>query len=237
MQVNELNIDVTEQAKFDALADAWWDPDGPLRTLHHINPLRLSYIRQFLDLKGKRALDVGCGGGLLTEALARNQAVVSGLDISTTSITAAVSHADVSGLEIEYTAGSVEEYAGLHPGKFDVITCMELLEHVPDISSLINACSVLLKPGGHLFIATINRSPASYLSAILFAEYLLHLLPRGTHEYARFVRPSELNKCLIRHRIGLVDVTGMIYLPVINKCAFTRSPSVNYLAYATRRYR
>ncbi|MBF8268942.1 MAG: Ubiquinone biosynthesis O-methyltransferase [Gammaproteobacteria bacterium] len=232
MQATQTNIDEAERAKFDALADEWWDPDGSLRTLHHINPVRLQYIEQTINLTHKRVLDVGCGGGLLAEALTKKQAFVTGLDISTSAIAVAESHKRTAGLDIDYVTVSAEEYAVHNQHEFDVVTCMELLEHVPDINSLLQACGVMLKPGGHLFLATINRTAKSYVSAIIAAEYLLQLLPRGTHDYARFIKPSELHQVLRQQRFMLVDIAGMTYLPGLNKCAITGDPAVNYIAHA-----
>ena len=226
------NVDEQEREKFDSLASDWWDPQGRLRTLHHINPVRLRYIEQRITLKNKIVLDLGCGGGLLSEAMAKNDAIVAGLDISQSAIAVAESHRQREGLSIEYIVDSAEHYAEQHRQKFDVITCMELLEHVPDVDSLLNACSGMLKPGGDLFLATINRSLQSYMAAIVAVEYCLKLLPKGTHDYARFIKPSELNKWLIRQGFRLVDITGMSYIPGINKCSLTRNPSINYIAHA-----
>lgn len=232
MQNEPLNIDKTEKEKFDSLADHWWDTNGKLRTLHHINPVRLQYIDKLIHLQGKSILDLGCGGGLLTEAMAEKKAHVTGLDINESAIAVANEHKTMSGLDIEYIATSAEEYALENNNRFDVITCMELLEHVPDINSLLSACSDMLKPGGYLFLATINRSLKSYFTAILAAEHFLRLLPRGTHDYAKFIRPSELNKWLQQNGLELLDISGMSYIPGINKCTITADPSVNYIACA-----
>ena len=174
----------------------------------------------------------GCGGGLLSEAMAKNNARVTGLDINQSAITAAELHKKLEGLEIEYVVGSAEQFAGDNKGKFDVITCMELLEHVPDVDSLLNACGSMLKPGGDLFLATINRSLQSYMAAIVAVEYFLKLLPKGTHDFAKFIKPSELNKWLIQRGFKLIDMVGMSYVPGINKCSLTRNPSINYIAHA-----
>lgn len=232
MPSGTVNIDAREQTKFDAIAGEWWDPNGPLRTLHHINPVRLQYIKQAIDLKHKRVLDLGCGGGLLSEALARQQAQVTGLDVSSQAIAVAAEHGRQAGLVIDYITSSAEEYAAQCQRQFDVITCMELLEHVPDIKSLLQSCAQMLNPDGHLFLATINRSAKSYLAAIIAAEYLLKLLPRGTHDYARFIKPSELNQCLIESGFILADITGVTYLPGLNKCTLIGDPSINYIAHA-----
>ena len=232
MQPDNQNVDDKERVKFDSLAADWWDPHGRLRTLHHINPVRLRYIEQEVTLKNKRVLDLGCGGGLLSEAMARKNALVTGLDINQSAITAAENHKQREGLEIEYVVGSAEQFAETNKRKFDVITCMELLEHVPDVDSLLNACGSMLVPGGDLFLATINRSIQSYMAAIVAVEYFLKLLPKGTHDFAKFIRPSELNKSLILRGFKLIDIVGMSYLPGINRCSLTRDPSVNYIAHA-----
>jgi len=232
MQNHSLNVDETERDKFDSLARDWWDPHGRLRTLHHINPVRLRYIEQQVALKNKRVLDLGCGGGLLAEAMAKKHAVVTGLDINHSAIAAAENHKQLEKLEIDYVVGSAEQYAEHNEKRFDVITCMELLEHVPDVDSLLNACSQMLKPGGDIFLATINRSFQSYMAAIVAVEYCLKLLPKGTHDYAKFIKPSELNKWLLQRGFKLIDLVGMRYLPGINKCSLTHNPSVNYIAHA-----
>ena len=235
MHASTPDTDESERIKFDSLTDEWWDPNGPLRTLHHINPVRLQYIEQAVTLKDKRVLDLGCGGGVLSEGLAKKQAIVTGLDISVNAIAVAESHRRTAGLEIVYVSGSAEDFAAHHPQAFDVITCMELLEHVTDINSLLHACGNMLLPGGNLILATINRSARSYLSAIIAAEYLLRLLPRGTHDYARFIKPSELQQALSQNMFTLIDVTGMAYLPGIKKCTIIERPSVNYIAHARLR--
>ena len=232
MSLQPDNIDTGEQSKFDALASDWWKPDGNLRTLHDINPLRMEYINRRTSLAGKAVLDVGCGGGLLCEALAAKGADVTGIDISSISISIARSHSQVGNYKINYEHISPETLARSSHQKFDVITCMEMLEHVPDPESIISACATMVKPGGDLFFSTINRTPSAYLMAILAAEYLLKLLPRGTHEYARFIHPSELAAWCQIHGLTVEDITGMSYIPLLRKAIFKKTPDVNYLMHA-----
>lgn len=226
------NIDTAERSKFDSLATDWWNHHGQLRTLHVINPLRLEYINNIVDLSGKSVVDVGCGGGLLCEAMATKGAVVTGIDISDISLSAAKSHCQKSNYNIRYELSDPESFARTHPEKFDVISCMEMLEHVPDPESVIGACATMLKPDGHLFLSTINRTGIAYLMAILGAEYILKLLPRGTHDYARFIRPSELAAWCQTHDLTIKDISGMSYLPVLRKAVLNKTPSVNYLMHA-----
>jgi 2-polyprenyl-6-hydroxyphenyl methylase/3-demethylubiquinone-9 3-methyltransferase len=226
------NVDVEDVARFEARAHDWWDPDGPLRTLHAVNPLRLRYIDAATGLSGRRVLDVGCGGGLLTEAMARAGAHVTGLDASPGAIAAACAHRDAGRLSIEYHTGTIEEFAGQSAQRFDLVTCMELLEHVPDPETLLRSCAGLLKPGGHLVVSTINRTARAYVAVIVAGEYLFHLLPRGTHEYARFIRPSELAAWLRASGLDVIDVCGIRYLPWLNRCSLSADPSVNYLVHA-----
>jgi 2-polyprenyl-6-hydroxyphenyl methylase/3-demethylubiquinone-9 3-methyltransferase len=226
------NIDSSELNKFDALASVWWDADGPLRTLHDINEARLGYIRNHVRISGKALLDAGCGAGILTEALARNNAITCGIDISASAIEAAKQHAQNQQLDIDYHVSSPEEFALTHPHQFDVITCMELLEHVPDPSSVISACAKMLKPGGHAFFSTINRTAKAYLFAVLGAEYILKLLPAGTHDYARFIRPSELATWCQQYGFMVDDISGMSYSPLSRKATLSQSPDVNYLLHA-----
>ena len=232
MSNHQNNIDPNEVDKFDKLAREWWDPTGQLHTLHDINPVRLNYINNNVLLDGRYVLDVGCGGGILTEALARKGARVLGLDASESVIRVARQHARESGLEIEYSVGSLEDFATENTNRFDVITCMELLEHVPDPEALLRSCVRLLRYNGHLVLATINRNLKSYLSAILSAEYLFGLLPKGTHNYADFIRPSELNRWLRKANFKVLDIRGMRYIPGIRYCALTNDPGVNYLLHA-----
>lgn len=226
------NIDHQELEKFARLSEEWWDPEGDLKTLHHINPTRLSYVKELLNLDGKRVLDIGCGGGILSEAMTDTGADVTGIDANQSAIDIAISHRANTEPVITYETTTAEDYAEKHKDEFDAITCMELLEHVPDVSSLINACAKLLKPNGHLILSTVNRTFKSYASAIVAAEYILKLLPRGTHEYDKFIKPSELASVLRECNFELIDVTGMSYIPGINKSSLVHDPSINYLAYA-----
>ena len=230
------NIKPDEIDKFDQIAHDWWNSAGPLQTLHDINPIRLNYITDNAALDGRRVLDVGCGGGILTEALARRGASVLGLDAGEAVIHIARQHAQESGLEINYIVGSLEEFTTENTNGFDVITCMELLEHVPDPQAMLRCCARLLRPGGHLFLATINRNVKSYLTAVLSAEYLFGLLPKGTHDYAGFIRPSELNGWLREANFKVLDIRGMLYVPGLRYCTLTNDPGVNYLLHAQLDY-
>lgn len=230
METHNPTVDQNEIKKFDALADDWWDPEGTLKTLHVINPVRLGYITRAITLKGKSVLDIGCGGGLLSEAMALAGADVTGVDLSEASINVAKRHQQ--NLNIDYYVSSVENFAKISDKKFDIITCMELLEHVPDPESLLQAAAKLLKPEGHLFLATINRSAFSYLTAVLAVEYLFKLLPKGTHDYAKFIRPSELCAWLRTTGFTVLDISGMGYVPGADVAFLTDSVSVNYLIHA-----
>ena len=229
---NQDNINPDEVEKFEHLARDWWDTAGPMKPLHDINPVRLAYISGNVALDGRRVLDVGCGGGILTEALSRNGANVRGLDAGEAVIRVAAQHAQESGLEIEYTAASLEQFAAGNAGRFDVLTCMELLEHVPDPGELLQACARVLTPGGHLFLATINRNLKSYLGAVIGAERLFGLLPAGTHDYAGFIRPSELERWLRNAGFEVLDIRGMLYIPGLRYCALSDDPGINYLLHA-----
>ena len=226
-----VNIDPAERDHFTALATSWWDCDGPMRTLHDINPLRLAYVETRRALAGMRVADIGCGGGLLCEAMAARGAKVSGIDASAAVIDIARQHAGTSGLDIDYRADLSARFAAALPGRFDLVTCMELLEHVPDPEALLDDCAALLVPGGDLFVSTLNRTPAAYVLGILAAEQLLELVPRGTHDYARFIKPSELAAAARRTGFEVVDVRGMAYNPVSRRARLTSRPRVNYLAH------
>lgn len=228
------NFRQAELDKFGALANRWWDPDGPQKALHALNPPRLDYVRQRVRLSGARALDVGCGGGLLSEALAREGAEVTALDLSPELIKMANLHRLESGLQIEYRVQSVEALAEEAAGSFDVVTCMEMLEHVPDPGAVIAACARLLRPGGQLFVSTLNRTPAAFALAVVGAEYVARLLPRGTHHYQDFIRPSELGTWLRQCGLQLQDVSGLAYEPWRNRARLTRRTEVNYLACALK---
>jgi 2-polyprenyl-6-hydroxyphenyl methylase/3-demethylubiquinone-9 3-methyltransferase len=224
------NVDVSEVERFDAIAREWWDPHGPFAPLHVMNPVRLDYVDERAGLAGKRVLDVGCGGGLLAEAMALRGARVTGIDLGEAAIEAARAHAAESGVAVDYRREAVESVAEREPHAFDIVTCMELLEHVPDPDALVGGCARLVRPGGQVFFSTITRNPKSYLLAVVAAEYVLNLLPRGTHDYARFIRPSELDAWARHHALRLEDLTGMRYDPLARRCDRQRSVDVNYLA-------
>lgn len=224
-----VNVDPVELQKFSELAHHWWDPHSEFKPLHDINPLRLGYIDRIAGLKGKRVLDVGCGGGILSEAMSAAGAKVTGIDAGDKPLKVAQMHLLESGLEVEYRKITVEELADEQPRAFDVITCMEMLEHVPDPASTINACARLAKPGGRCFFSTINRNPKSYLFAILGAEYVLNLLPRGTHDYARFITPAELAGFCRRAELQTEHLIGMSYNPFTKVYSLVADTSVNYI--------
>jgi 2-polyprenyl-6-hydroxyphenyl methylase/3-demethylubiquinone-9 3-methyltransferase len=223
------NADPAELAKFGELAHRWWDPQSEFRPLHEINPLRLEWIAQLAPLAGRDVLDVGCGGGILAEAMARRGARVTGIDLGEKALKVAQLHLLESRLPVRYELASAEDYAARHAGALDVVTCMELLEHVPDPASTVAACARLLKPGGRAFFSTINRNPKSYLFAVIGAEYVLRLLPRGTHDYARFVRPSELAQWCRAAGLREAAMTGMTYNPFTRRYSLGPDTSVNYL--------
>ena len=228
------NADPAELAKFAELAHRWWDPDGESRPLHDLNPVRLAYVRDRVTLAGARALDVGCGGGLLAEALAREGASVTGIDLGTAVLEVARMHLHESGLSVDYRETSAEALAAAEPGSYDVVTCMEVLEHVPDPGAMLAACATLLKPGGRLFASTLNRTAKSFALAIVGAEYVLGLLPRGTHDYAKFLRPSELARMLRDAGLEVDDVRGLSYQPMTRRAALVDDTGVNYLVAATK---
>ncbi len=223
------NVDPAELEKFSELAHRWWDPESEFRPLHEINPLRLDYIDGIAELRGKMVLDVGCGGGILTEAMATRGAKVTGIDLADKPLKVAQLHLLESKLEVIYRNIAVEALAQEAPHGFDVVTCMEMLEHVPDPASAVRACAALLKPGGYAFFATLNRNPKSYLYAIIGAEYVLNLLPRGTHDYARFIKPSELSATCRSAGLEIGGITGMTYNPFSKIYALEADSSVNYI--------
>lgn len=228
------NVDPAELAKFDALASRWWDTDGDFKPLHQINPLRLGWIQQHVDLAGSEALDIGCGGGILTESMASAGATVSGIDMADGPLSVARLHQLESGAEVDYHKTTAEEMAATNAGRYDVVTCLEMLEHVPDPSQVIRSCAELVKPGGHVFFSTINRNPKSFVFAIVGAEYVLKLLPAGTHEYAKFIRPSELERWARRAGLVLIETTGMQYNPFTKTYSLGPDVDVNYLMYFRR---
>ena len=228
------NADPAELEKFGQLAHRWWDPAGEFKPLHQINPLRLAWIDGRARLAGKKVLDVGCGGGILAEAMAAMGADVCGIDLSDRALKVAELHLLESRLSVRYEAVSAEDLAARAPGAFDVVTCMELLEHVPEPSSTVTACAQLLKPGGHAFFSTINRNPKAYLFAVIGAEYLLKMLPRGTHDYARFIKPSELAAACRASGLRSNEITGMTYNPLSKKYSLGRDCDVNYMVHCVR---
>ena len=224
------NVDASEIAKFEALASRWWDPESEFKPLHDINPLRCNYIDDLAHLAGKTVLDVGCGGGILSEAMAQRGAQVSGIDMGEAPLNVAKLHALESGLEINYRQIPVEQLVEEQPESFDTVTCLEMLEHVPDPASVIRACTRLVKPGGKVFFSTLNRNPKSYAFAIVGAEYLLRLLPAGTHDYAKFIKPSELSQWCRDAGLNVTDMTGMVYNPLTRIYKLKDNDvSVNYL--------
>ncbi len=230
-----VNADPAELAKFSDLAHRWWDPDSEFRPLHQINPLRLGWIDGLAGLAGKRVLDIGCGGGILSDSMARKGADVTGIDLSVKALRVAQLHALEAGTaNVDYQEISAEALAQAQPGEFDVVTCMEMLEHVPDPASVVRACSALVKPGGWVFFSTLNRNAKAFLFAVLGAEYILQMLPKGTHEYAKFIRPSELASYCRAAGLELDQTRGMEYNPLTQRYWLSDDTSVNYL-FATRK--
>ena len=227
--MNTVNADPQELAKFGELAHRWWDPNSEFKPLHEINPLRLDWIESALPLAGKKVIDVGCGGGLLSEGMAARGAQVTGIDLSEKPLGVARLHLFESGLNIDYQLISAEAMAEAHPGEFDAVTCLEMLEHVPDPASIVAACSRLVKPGGHIFFSTLNRNPKSYLFAVVGAEYVLNLLPRGTHDYAKFIKPAELSRQCRNAGLVIEEIRGMSYNPFSKVYSLGTDSSVNYL--------
>jgi 2-polyprenyl-6-hydroxyphenyl methylase/3-demethylubiquinone-9 3-methyltransferase len=232
--MTKLNLSHDEIKTFDAVAEDWWSIDGAFKTLHAINPLRMAFITQQVDLRGKKVLDVGCGGGILTEALAKTAAQATGIDMSSGAIAAAKQHAEQQGLTIDYQQVTVEQLAEQSPASFDVVTCMEMLEHVPDPASIIKACTQLVKPDGHVFFSTLNRNAKSYLFAIIGAEYLLKLVPKGLHHYSQFIRPAELAAWSRQAGLEVKKLAGIGYHPLKQQYSLTANTDVNYLAYCQK---
>ncbi|MHB9118722.1 MAG: bifunctional 2-polyprenyl-6-hydroxyphenol methylase/3-demethylubiquinol 3-O-methyltransferase UbiG [Burkholderiales bacterium] len=226
-----MNVDHLEIDKFSQLAHRWWDTNSEFKPLHDINPLRLDYIESFIGLAGKSVLDVGCGGGILSEGMAARGAAVSGIDLSEKALKVAKLHLYESGLKIDYRLIPAEQMADENPHAFDIVTCMEMLEHVPDPASIVHACAQLVKPGGHVFFSTLNRNLKSYLFAVIGAEYLLKLLPRGTHEYGKFLKPSELSRYCRDAGLNVGDLSGMSYNPLAKTYSLGSDTRVNYLMY------
>lgn len=228
------NIDPSEIKKFDDLASRWWDEHGEFKPLHEMNPLRLNFINTHSPLAGKTACDIGCGGGILSESMAKCGAITTGLDMGKAPLSVARLHALESELEIDYQQITAEEFAEKNAGTFDVVSCMEMLEHVPDPSSVIKACCTLVKPGGSVYFSTINRNPKSYLFAIVGAEYLMKMLPRGTHDYARFIKPSELDEWARAAGLKLNDLKGVSYNPLTGLFSQSQDVDVNYMVHYHR---
>lgn len=227
---SSINVDPAEIEKFSALATRWWDPNSEFKPLHDINPLRLNWIlEQVGSLKDKEVLDVGCGGGILSESMAQQGARVTGIDLALRSLKIARLHSLESGIQVDYHHSSAEEFADKHPQRFDVITCMEMLEHVPNPASVIQACAQLVKPDGWVFFSTLNRNPKSFLFAIVAAEYVLNLLPRGTHRYESFIKPSELAHAARQAQLSVKKISGLSYNPLTKIYSITNDSSVNYL--------
>ncbi|MEH6492958.1 bifunctional 2-polyprenyl-6-hydroxyphenol methylase/3-demethylubiquinol 3-O-methyltransferase UbiG [Halopseudomonas sp.] len=229
-----LNVDRAEIAKFEALASRWWDRNSEFKPLHEINPLRTNWIDERASLAGKEVLDVGCGGGILAEAMAQRGATVTGIDMGEAPLSVARLHQLESGVAVTYEQSTAEEFAEQHAGRFDVVTCLEMLEHVPDPSSVIRACAKLVKPGGHVFFSTINRNPKSFLFAIVGAEYVLRMLPRGTHEFAKFIRPAELGGWSREAGLNLLDMIGLTFNPITKTYKLEANVDVNYMIHCQR---
>ena len=224
-----MNVDQSEIAKFSALAHRWWDPNSEFKPLHAINPLRLGWIKSFVNLQGKKVVDIGCGGGILAESIAQSGADATGIDLSEKALKVAELHALEVGANLTYRSISAEALAAEQPEQYDVVTCMEMLEHVPDPASVVQACAKLCKPGGTLFFSTLNRSPKSYLFAIIGAEYILKLLPKGTHEYAKFIKPSELVAFTRNAGLEMIGIKGLSYNPLTQVYGLNDDVDVNYM--------
>lgn len=229
------NVDINEINKFEAIANRWWDVNSEFKPLHQINPLRLNYIERLAGgLSGKQIIDIGCGGGILSESMALQDADVTGIDMGETPLSIAQLHSLESGVEIDYQQITAEEMAERNPARYDIVTCMEMLEHVPDPGAVIAACSALVKPDGHIFFSTINRNPKAFALMIVGAEYVLQMVPKGTHEYAKFIRPSELESWGRNSGLKLEDITGMTYNPIFQSYKLGNDVDVNYLMHFTK---
>lgn len=229
-----MNADPLELQKFSELAHRWWDPTSEFRPLHEINPLRLEWINSRVPLAGKVVADIGCGGGILAESMAKKGAKVTGIDLSEKALKVADLHSLESGVQVRYELISAEQLAAREPASYDVVTCMEMLEHVPDPAAVVQACATLVKPGGHVFFSTINRNPKAYLFAVIGAEYLLRMLPKGTHDYAKFITPAELAQSIRNAGLTLETLKGMSYNPLTKVYSLNQDTDVNYLVACTR---
>ena len=234
MHTETNNLDPLEVAKFGELAHRWWDPLSEFRPLHEINPLRLNWIREKVNIAGKTVVDIGCGGGILSESLARAGANVKGIDLADKALRVAKLHSLETGVKVDYEKIAAEDLAASHPASFDVVTCMEMLEHVPDPQSSITACATLAKPGAHVFFSTINRNAKAYLLAVIGAEYVLRMLPKGTHDYSRFIKPSELDRWCRHAGLEIRQIVGLTYNPVTKTYGLGQDTDVNYLVHTVR---
>lgn len=232
--MKQQNVDPAEIEKFQSIASRWWDPESEFKPLHDINPLRVDYIESRSgNLSAKKILDIGCGGGILAEAMALKGASVTGIDMAEMSLKVAKLHLHESKLDIDYQLITAEEFAQQNTGEFDIVTCLEMLEHVPDAASIVAAAASLLKPDGHLFFSTINRNPKAFVLAILGAEYILNMIPRGTHDYKKFIKPSELASAVRANQMEVIDITGMTYNPLTRHYRLGRDVDVNYLMHCS----
>jgi len=234
MHATQNNVDLDEIAKFEALASRWWDKESEFKPLHDINPMRLNYIEERANLPGKKVADIGCGGGILSEGLSQRGAEVLGIDMGEAPLSVAKLHGLESGVEVDYRQMTAEALAEEQAGTFDIVCCLEMLEHVPDPVSIIRSCAKLLKPGGELFLSTINRNPKAYLFAIVGAERILKMLPKGTHEYKKFIKPSELSNYIRQAGLDFQDITGMVYNPLLKEYKLNKDVDVNYLMHVTK---